>query len=56
MLGVIVTKDVARLQTREQRLRRYQELLGKTNFDDEINDAKTSKVTKQLLESREKVK
>merc|ERR1712113_828158 len=44
MLAVTVTKDVARLQTREQRLRRYQELIGKDNYDDEINDAAQEKV------------
>ena len=56
MLAVTVTKDVARLQTREQRLRRYQELIGKDNYDDEINDAQTAKVTGQLIDSKEKVK
>jgi len=56
MLAVTVTKDVARLQTREQRLRRYQELIGKDNYDDEINDAQTAKVTGQLINSKEKVK
>merc|ERR1712154_318577 len=56
MLAVTVTKDVARLQTREQRLRRYQELIGKDNYDDEINDAAQAKVTGQLIESKEKVK
>ena len=34
---------MARLQTREQRLRRYQELIGKDNYDDEINDAQQAK-------------
>merc|ERR1719334_2615047 len=56
MLAVTVTKDVARLQTREQRLRRYQELIGKDNYDDEINDAQQAKVTGQLIDSNEKVK
>merc|ERR1719334_425204 len=56
MLAVTVTKDVARLQTREQRLRRYQELIGKDNYDDEINDAQQAKVTGQLIDSTEKVK
>merc|ERR1711933_575749 len=56
MAAVTVTKDVARLQTREQRLRRYQELIGKDNYDDEINDAQQAKVTGQLIESKEKVK
>mmetsp|Transcript_15773 Transcript_15773/g.24207 ORF Transcript_15773/g.24207 Transcript_15773/m.24207 type:complete len:525 (+) Transcript_15773:97-1671(+) len=56
MLAVTVTKDVARLQTREQRLRRYQELIGKDNYDDEVNDAASAKVTGQLIDSKEKVK
>lgn len=36
LLAVTVTKDVARLQTREERLKRYRELLNQaTNSDDE---------------------
>jgi len=56
MLDVTVTKDVARLQTREQRLRRYKELIGKDVFDDEVNDAQQAKVTGQLIETKDKVK
>ncbi len=56
MSHVVVTKDVARLQTREQRLRRYQELLGKESYDEEVNDAKQAKVTGQLIDTKEKVK
>ena len=56
MLAVTVTKDVARLQTREQRLRRYQELLGKQNYDEEVNDAKQATVTGQLMDNGEKAK
>ena len=53
--AVIVTKDVARLQTREQRLRRYRELIGKDSFEDEINDQNNAKVTGQLIDSTDKV-
>ena len=56
MLAVTVTKDVARLQTREQRLKRYQELIGKDNYQDEINDANNAKVTGQLIATKEKCK
>jgi len=53
---VIVTKDVARLQTREERLQRYQELMAKENFEDESNDAKNSKVTATFInDSKDKV-
>jgi len=35
---VTVTKNIARLQSREQRLQRYRELIGKDTFEDEIDD------------------
>jgi len=44
LLAVTVTKDAARLQTREQRLRRYQELIAKDNYDEEVKDTQ-QKVT-----------
>jgi len=53
--AVIVTKDVARLQTREQRLHRYRELIGKDTYDDEVQDAK-QKVTGQLIETNDSVR
>jgi len=56
MLSVTVTEKMARLQTREERLQRYQELIGRDDYDDEVNDAQTAKVTGQLIESKEKVK
>eukprot|EP01084_Bolivina_argentea_P133039 234769_1 len=56
LLAVTVTKNAAKLQTREQRLDRYRELIGKDNYQDEINDAAQAKVTEQLFESNEKVK
>ncbi|ETO36644.1 hypothetical protein RFI_00420 [Reticulomyxa filosa] len=56
LLDVVVTKDIARLQTREERLKRYKELLGKENIDEEVNDAKGANVTTNLMNSKEKVK
>ena len=51
MLAVTVTRDIAKLQTREQRLRRYQELIQKTNFDDEVDDAKPAVWRTQALKA-----
>eukprot|EP01083_Nonionella_stella_P273607 928223_1 len=39
----IVPKNVARVLTREQRLKRYRELIGKDTYEDEINDINNCK-------------
>jgi len=52
---VIVTKDVARLQTREQRLERLRALLGNENFDQEVEDAKNAKESTNLIDNQNDV-
>ncbi len=44
------------IHTIEHRLREYEKLIGKENYEDEINDAAQAKVTGQLIESKKKVK
>jgi serum/glucocorticoid-regulated kinase 2 len=50
-----VSKDEARLLTREQRYQRYLDLVGSESFEDEVLDAKSGRKTVAILESDEKV-